>query len=418
MVALRQYAEVWRLPGAPALLVTSVVARLGLGITSLALLLLVAETTGRYTPAALAAGIYALATGVASPVAGRLADRLGPSPVLRITAVAHPVALIALVSACAGGSSMIGAIWAASAIAGATYPPVSAAVRGAWAAVTAPESGREHLRTTALAAESALTEMIFVIGPVLVAGFVAVGSAMSAIVASALVTLVGTLLIAGSPAMRGRAPHPEQTHTRGLGPLRVPGFGALLVCSAGLGAAFGAAGVAVPAYATAHPATVLPPGPLAGVLLAMWGVGSAGGGVWFGTRRFAAPLASQYAWLLTINAAGFTALALVPNVWTLGVALLISGIAIAPAIIVQNTLVGHIVPPSMHNEAYTWSITLSVVCSAIGSAIAGAMVDHTGVAWSFVFCGGSVALAAAVAAWSARPALAGSGDLGRSGLPE
>ena len=56
MVALRQYVSVWRIPSAPTLLVTSIIARLGLGITSLALLLLVADVTGRYTPAAVAAG--------------------------------------------------------------------------------------------------------------------------------------------------------------------------------------------------------------------------------------------------------------------------------------------------------------------------------------------------------------------------
>ena len=41
MAALRQYSAVWRLPGAPVLLVVGVIARLGIGMTPLALLLLV-----------------------------------------------------------------------------------------------------------------------------------------------------------------------------------------------------------------------------------------------------------------------------------------------------------------------------------------------------------------------------------------
>ena len=70
------------MPGAPVLLVVGILARLGIGMTPLALLLLVQQATGRYTPAAVAGGIYALAGAALSPVAGRLADRIGPSPVL------------------------------------------------------------------------------------------------------------------------------------------------------------------------------------------------------------------------------------------------------------------------------------------------------------------------------------------------
>src|SRR5690606_18110188 len=75
--AVRQYAAVWRLPGAPTLLVVGIVARLGIGMTPLALLLTIEHVTGRYTPAAAASGIYALAGAALSPVAGRLADRVG-----------------------------------------------------------------------------------------------------------------------------------------------------------------------------------------------------------------------------------------------------------------------------------------------------------------------------------------------------
>ena len=57
MAALRQYSAVWRIPGAPVLLVVGIVARLGIGMTPLALLLLVQQATDRYTPAAIAGGI-------------------------------------------------------------------------------------------------------------------------------------------------------------------------------------------------------------------------------------------------------------------------------------------------------------------------------------------------------------------------
>jgi MFS family permease len=81
VAALGRYAAVWRIPGARPLLITSVIGRLSIGITSLALLLLVSEAAGRYTPAAIAAAAYAVSSGLAGPVLGRLADRLGAIPV-------------------------------------------------------------------------------------------------------------------------------------------------------------------------------------------------------------------------------------------------------------------------------------------------------------------------------------------------
>ncbi|RQX57203.1 MFS transporter, partial [Micromonospora chalcea] len=91
MAALRQYQGVWRIPGAPMLLILGIIGRLGIGMTPLALLLVVEQVTGRYSLAAVAGGIYALSGAALSPVAGRIADRVGPTPVLVATALAHPL---------------------------------------------------------------------------------------------------------------------------------------------------------------------------------------------------------------------------------------------------------------------------------------------------------------------------------------
>ena len=395
MAALRQYLAVWRLPGAPLLLVGGLISRLGIGMTPLALLLLVHGATGHYAWAALAGSAYALAGAALSPVAGRVADRVGPSPVLLVTAILHPLALTALLLV-ARTHAPLGAIVATAAAAGATYPPMTAAVRGAWNLLTGPASGRFHLRGTALALETSLFEIVFVAGPLLVAGFVLLATPATAIIAAAAVTLTGTVVVARGSVLRGWQPHPEHVKTTGLGPLRVPGFVPLMVCVFGLGAAFGGVGVAVPAYATTYVSSHADS--VGGILLAVWGVGSAFGGVWFGTRHIQAALSRQLGWLLGGVATSLAVLAVMPGPVALGIALTLGGATIAPALTVENSLVGRIVPGGMMNEAYTWVVTVSVAASSVGGSLTGLIVDRPGgVPWAFLLAGAFVAVGAVVA---------------------
>jgi MFS family permease len=123
------------------------------------------------------------------------------------------------------------------------------------------------------------------------------------------------------------------------------------------------------------------------------------GGIWFGTRRPAMALQRQFACLLAGVALSFAAFAVMPSPVALGVALVVGGATIAPALTVENTLVGRISPGSMLNEAYTWVVTVAVAASAVGGAVAGVIVDRAGgVPWAFLFAGAAVAFAAAVAA--------------------
>ena len=396
MTALRQYLSVWHMPGGRVLLSVGILARLGIGMTPLALLLLVQQSTGRYAAAGLAGGVYALAGAAVSPIAGRLADRIGPSPILLATAVLHPLALVALVLAGRAGSDALRGMFGTAAVAGATYPPLSAAIRRAWTDMTDAGSGRHHLRGAAIAAETSLFELVFVLGPMLVAALVVLtADAATALLAAAGATFAGTLWIARLPVMRHWTRHESHDSTRGLGPLRVAGFPALMVAVVALGIAFGAAGVIVPAYASRHGGGE----GLGGVLLGIWGVGSAIGGIWFGTRRPAMPLPRQFAWLLAGVALSFLVLAVMPSPLFLGAALVLGGALIAPALTVENNLVGRLAPSSMLNEAYTWVITMSVTGSAAGGAVAGAIVDRPGgLPWAFVFAAVVLAIAAVVAA--------------------
>lgn len=394
-IGLRAYAAVWRLPGAPTLTVAGVLGRLPVGMAPLALVLLVQQQAGSYTPAGIAMAAYALANAVMGPVLGRLADRIGPVPVLLSTAVAYPIAVAAVLGAVLADAPLW-LVWVASALLGACLPPLTATLRSVWADLTEPPASR--LREPALALETTAFEIVFVLGPILVGALAAIGSPVAAFVAAAVLAAGGTGTVALGKATRAWRPHPDRPRVRGFGPAASPGMRMLLLVAAGITFAFGILGVALPAFADQHSTADSAEG-VAGLLLGLYGVGSVIGGLWFGTRRFAAPLPTQWAVTLGAVAVGMAALVVVPNVPLMVVALLVTGCTLAPALTVENALVARIAPAGMVNEAYTWVATVAFASSAAGSAIAGVAVDRPGgVPVAFALAGVSTAVGALAAA--------------------
>jgi MFS family permease len=389
----------WRVPGAPVLLVFGLLGRLGISLESLGLILLVRHATGRFAAAALCSAVYTLATAAAQPVAGRLAGRFGPSAVLLATAAIHPVALAALLLSVHVADPPLAAIVPAAILGGATYPPLVAVLRSAWAGLTEPDGDRAALRGTALAADTSLYQAVFVIGPLLVAGLVAAGSANLVLIASAVVTGVGTVTLARGQAIRAIPPRPPANRAGGRGSLRVPGFPALLVCSAGLGLTFGVVTVAVPAFAAGHGSSGGSSGALAGVLLAIVGTGSVLGGVAFGAVRPRAPLPRQLAALLTGIAASLAVYSVMRHPAAFAVALFCGGALIAPALTVENALVGRLVPAGVRTEGYTWMVGVEVTAAAAGLQIAGLIADRPGgLPWAFLIAATAVLPAALLTA--------------------
>jgi MFS family permease len=172
VIALRRYAAVWRLPGAPTLVVAGVLGRLPIGMTPLALVLLVRDATGSYAAAGAVSALYGIATALAGPLLGRLSDRVGPARVLLVTASAYPVA-VAGVLAAVWGHRPAWVIAVAAALLGAVLPPLTAAVRSVWTDLTDPAGAHLALRGPALALETTVFEVVFVVGPMLVGGLVA-----------------------------------------------------------------------------------------------------------------------------------------------------------------------------------------------------------------------------------------------------
>jgi hypothetical protein len=134
--------------------------------------------------------------------------------------------------------------------------------------------------------------------------------------------------------------------------------------------AFGLLEIGVTAYATesGRPA-------LAGVLLGLMSVGSALGGVAYGSRGWHFALERQFAVMLAVMAAGLAALALGWPPLEFAAWAVIAGVVMAPVLIIQSMLVARIALPGHSTEAFTWAASALLAGVGIGLAAGGGLLE-------------------------------------------
>ena len=381
---MRSYLTVWRLPSAPVLLLSGFAGRLPSSMVPLALLLMVQEQTGSYAVAGAVSATYGIATAALAPVFGRLADRRSPRPVLLVQSLLYPLLLVAMAAVVLTAAPVWLMLVAAAAV-GASTPLVSGTVRALWSRVD------PRVRPTAYALDATATELVFVAGPTLVAALTLLASPSVALAVAGVLGVAGAFGIAGSAPMRAWQPVAAPRRPL-LATITTPGMPRVLLSGTALMFGIGGLEVAVPAFADAAGS----PG-MSGVLLAVWALGSAGGGLWFGARVVSASLPRQYRWCLLGVTIGLAPLAAISSPWLLGALLFLGGTAIAPTLTVQSSLVGSIAPASAVTEAFTWLSTVTFGASAIGAAVGGSLIETSaGVAGALVMATAAAALAVAV----------------------
>lgn len=366
-MALRRYGELLARPGVRPAVVLSVLCRLPMGMTPLAVLLLVRAETGSFATAGLTTGVFAAAVALVSPLRARMVDRSGMALVMGTSGVLHPLGLLGLLAA-VRSAAPDGVVVALALVSGLAFPPVAAVMRALWASLVPDEAGRR----TAYSLESVLVETAFVLGPLGVALALLVGSPGLAVATSAGLVAVGSLGLSTSGLVRAWTP--ERAAPRGLaGPLTSRPLRWLLAVAVCLGVAIGATEVAVPALADAagEPAA-------AGVLIAVWSLGSIAGGLWYGGRDWTTSPAAQYPWLLALLAVGFALPLLATGLVTLGVLLAVGGSAIAPLTTTNASLVARLAPAGTVTEAFGWSTTCLFGGVSAGTAGGGSLVEAAG----------------------------------------
>lgn len=370
MTLFARYGRLLRGTGAGPALVASLLGRFALSTTGLALLLTVQRTTGSYAAAGTVAAAYAVAFAGFAPARARSADRRGPRGVLLVCAVVHPLVLVAAVLL-ARAEAPVAALVAAAVVAGGTVPPVGGVMRALWGTLAARDD-RVDL-TSAYSLESVVVELCFVGGPLLVAALAATAGPEWAVLAAGVLVLAGGLGLAASPALRLVVPHPDAR--KGMaGPLTSPAVRSLLVTVACVGAGFGAADVAVVAFADVQggrPST-------GAVLLALGSVGSIVGGLAYGAVHSQVAAERQ----LPVLVAAFALASALPVLATgnavMGVLMLGWGTTIAPYSTCNSVLLGRAAPVGTVTEAFAWSGSAIFGGAALGNVAGGFVVERLG----------------------------------------
>lgn len=379
----RRYGAFLALPGALRLLVSSLAARLPLGMSSLAILLLVRQRTGSFAAAGLAVGTFTLCAAAATPVLGGQLDRHGRRIVMPLAA-GHAAALVALVVV-SSAEPAVGLIAVIAGIAGALIPPVDAAVRVIWPLLaTSPD-----VLESAYQLDATTQEIIWTLGPLLVAAAVAVGSAATAVLLTAAIVLIGTGLFVATPAP---AAHEARTRHVGRRALASPGLRVIVGAAALMGLGIGAVEVGLPALAV----KVGSPGS-AGLLLALWSVGSMAGGLLYGARHWASETRTRYPALLLLVAVCTAPLIVAGSLGAAAAFSALAGTGYAPMLSCEYGLVATVAEPGREAESFSWTTASLVAGLAAGNAIAGVLAQEAGVAACFALGCAATALAAAAA---------------------
>ncbi|MCA1005993.1 MFS transporter [Rhodococcus hoagii] len=382
------YREIFSARGSAAFSAAGFVARLPIAMVGIGIVTMLSQLRGDYGVAGALSAVFALSYAAITPLVSRAVDRYGQRRVLPAASAVSACALAAMLL-CVRLETPDFVLFLLAIPAGC-MPTIGAMVRARW---TALYRGQPQLRT-AFAFESVLDEVCFIAGPVISVGLSVSVFPEAGPLLALILLVVGTFALV---AQRGTEPAVAEHDTSGgASVVRNPAIWALVAVMLGMGTIFGSVDVTSIAFATDRGAPAA-----ATIALALFAGGSAVAGIVFGALRPGAALRRQLVFATVVVAVLVWPLLLVDSIPTLTAALALAGISVAPTLIIATTLVETVVPHHKLTEGITWTVTGLGVGVAVGSALAGQMIDRFGTRAGFAVTvgAGAVALVVALAAY-------------------
>ncbi|MBN7794765.1 MFS transporter [Microbacterium esteraromaticum] len=351
------YRDLLRTPGVARMIAAQLVARFPSGMLSLAILLHVEQQTGSYGAAGIVLAAASVGQAVAGPVTSRWMGAWGMRRVLTLTALVCVVALLCLALL----PLNVPGYMALALLAGLSTPPVQAAVRTIY-----PKLVNSGQLTPLFSLDASLQEIIWIVAPVVITVVSTQVGTVEGLLLVATILLFGGAWFIFSPEV-GRVRIPRSRRAFGRVVLKPP---VMLATAIGFLLIGAASAVEVGVVATfGHD------GLEAGLVLAVFSVGSLVGGLAFGHIPIG-PWAMARRLLIVTVGLCLTMLSL--NVFWLGGTLLLAGLGVAPALAVLFAITTASVKFSETAEAFGWAGTGQLIGAALGSAIAGILIDLNG----------------------------------------
>ncbi|HEX5727926.1 MFS transporter [Microbacterium sp.] len=351
------YRELLRTPGVARIMAAQLTARFPNGMISLGILLHIEHVTGSYGAAGLVLAATSVGQAISGPVTSRWMGIWGMRRVLTITLVICSIAITAVALA----ETVVPVYMALGLIAGLAWPPVQSAVRTIY-----PKMVNSRQLTPLFSFDASLQEVIWIVAPVVITVVATqVGTVQALLLIVAILLSGGAWFILSPEVGRVRIPRSRRRLGKVLAKppvllATVIGFlliGACAAVEAGVVATFDHGGLE------------------AGIVLAIFSIGSLAGGLSFGHIPIGPWAMARRLAIVTV---GLSLTVVSLNIFWLGGTLFVAGIGIAPALAVLFAMTSASVKFSETPEAYGWIGTGQLIGAAAGSAVAGFLIDGIG----------------------------------------
>lgn len=361
---LKSYIDILKLPGAWQFSSAAAVMRLPMSMFSIAIILVVKATYGNYTLAGAVAATQVICLSLAAPILARAVDRYGQRKVMLPAMLTTSAALAAFIAL----TSMHAPVWAVFLVAGlqgASWGAPGALVRSRWSQVV-HDSAQLN---TAYAMEAAIDEVAYIAGPIMATVLGTMLFPSAGLIVAIVFILAGAY---GFFSQTSSEPpvNISVSHERQRTVITYPVVIVLALTYIGAGAMFGATDVTVVAFTEARGIPAM-----SGILLGIFAFGSLIAALVYGARSWSMPLWKLFGIGIVALAIGSSTFLFASNVWLLALAMVITGLTIAPTMTNVNMLIARAVPSSQLTEGLTWMSTAMNIGVSVGSMLGGVIVD-------------------------------------------
>lgn len=319
---------------------------------SLAFIIYIQEKTGSYAIAGIALGAETLGVSVAQPILSRIMGTYGIRPVILISSGVTSIAFLAMTWVPAEPLILI----LLSLVIGLSSPPIQTAAR-----VIYPNITPKPLLGRLFGLDATAQEIIWVVGPVVITLIAAQFGNNAMLYTMAAVQITGTLWFVSNRETKTKVTLSETALGKVLKNKTVS-----IMTFMGLLFIGSFAGIEVASVAVFDKA-------LAGLLIAVFSIGSILGGIFLTARGRSKWALSKFVALVLV---GFSLVLISPNnPWWVGFALFIAGIGVAPTLGIMALTISGGTKKSETAEAFGWQTTGQLVGLSAGSALAGVAVD-------------------------------------------